>query len=209
MERWRGKVAIVTGASMGIGAAIAIRLIREGVTVVGIARRVELIEALRDKVADPTRLHALKCDLTQEADIRMAFEYVERELGGIDILVNNAASGNSGMHYVDEDNANDLRQILETNVLGLVLCTREAFQSMRRRGVDGHVVMLGSICGRIVPKLPELGAMNMYVASKYAVTAIAEQIRQEFHELGTQIKISVREYGIHFYIFCAYFYDCI
>lgn len=178
---------------MGIGAAITVDLLKAGIIVVGLARRVELVTALRHKV-HPTlasSLHPIKCDVTVESDILAAFEYTERKLGGVDILINNAGIGKSPMNFVDASNTAMMRQILDTNVMGLVTCTREAFQSMKRRGVDGHVVMLGSVCGRFVPCLPGAGSMNMYVASKYALTAISEQMRQEFHDLETRVKISV------------------
>lgn len=195
MDRWIGKVAIVTGASVGIGAAITIDLLNAGVIVVGLARRVELIAELRNKVPESLAgaLHAIKCDLTIESDILAAFEYTERVLGGADILINNAAILNTPGNLVDANNTAIMRQILDTNVLGLALCTREAFQSMKLRGVDGHVVMLSSVCGRLVPCLPGAGSLNMYVASKYALTAMAEQIRQEFYDLKTRIKISVSD----------------
>lgn len=155
----------------------------------------ELIAELRNKVPASLAgaLHAIKCDLTVESDILAAFEYTERELGGADILINNAAILNTPGNLVDANNTAIMRQILDTNLLGLALCTREAFQSMKRRGVDGDVVMLSSVCGRLVPCLPGAGYLNMYVASKYALTAMAEQIRQEFYNLKTRIKISVRD----------------
>lgn len=193
MERWVGKVAIVTGASVGIGAAITIDLLKAGVIVVGLARRVDLIEEVRKKVPASVAiaLHAIKCDVTIEADILAAFEFVEHELDGVDILINNAAIAYVPGNFVDANNTAVMREILDTNVLALVLCTREAFQSMKRRGVDGHVIILSSVCGRFVPCLPGAGSLNMYVASKHALTAITEQMRQEFQTLGTNIKITV------------------
>lgn len=194
MLRLAGKVAIVTGASVGIGATLTVNLLKAGVKVVGLARRVELIEELRERVPAPLAgaLHPIKCDLTQESDILAAFEYTDRKLGGADILINNAAVVHLPGNFVDANNTAAMREVLDTNVLGLVLCTREAFLSMKRRGVNGHVIMLSSVCGRFVPCLPGAGSLNMYVASKHALTAITEQMRQEFQNLDTRIRISVR-----------------
>lgn len=194
MERWVGKVAVVTGASAGIGAAICIDLLKAGVVVVGLARRVELVEEIRSRVCSKVAgsLHAFKCDVTNEADILAAFAWIDRELGGADILVNNAGILRTGLNLVDADNTAALKQILDTNVMGLVLCTREAYQSMKRRGVnDGHIVHVNSICGHFVPRIPGCGPLNIYTASKHAVTAITEVMRQEFNNLQTRIKVTV------------------
>lgn len=194
MERWVGKVAVVTGASVGIGEAICIDLLKAGLVVVGLARRVELVEQIRDRVPSAVAgsLHAFKCDVTNETDIVSAFAWIDRALGGADILVNNAGLLQTGVNLVDAGNTAILKRILDTNVLGLVQCTREAFQSMRRRGVnDGHIVLINSICGHYVPVIPGCGPMNIYTASKHAVSAITEVLRQEFNMLQTRIKITV------------------
>lgn len=91
MHRWVGKVAVVTGASAGIGAAICEALVKEGVTVVGLARRVHKIHELAERLKEHTgKLHGLECDLEIENEIASAFDRVEKDFGGVDILVNNA-----------------------------------------------------------------------------------------------------------------------
>ena len=91
MERWIGKVAMVTGASAGIGEAITKAFVGAGLKVVGMARRVELVEELANNLKSAKgKLHPIKCDLRNEQDIINAFEWTNRELGGVDILVNNA-----------------------------------------------------------------------------------------------------------------------
>lgn len=193
MERWSGKVAVVTGASAGIGAAIVVALLKADCIVVGLARRIECIEELRKQVSavQSKNLHAIKCDVTVDADITAAFEWIERHLDGVDILINNAGTPPAG-NLVDAGNTAKIRNILETNVMGVVQCTREAFQSMKRRGVDGHVVLMNSICGHSVPYIPGAGSLSIYVPSKYAITGMTEILRQEFHNLKTRVKISVR-----------------
>lgn len=106
-------------------------------------------------------------------------------------MVNNAATFIK-TKLVDTDNSEKLREIMNTNVMGLVFCTREAFQSMKKRSVDGHIVHINSIAGHSTA-LPN---MNMYCASKYAVTALTETMRQEFKQEGTKIKITVRKVTI-------------
>ncbi|KAG8250201.1 Dehydrogenase/reductase SDR member 11, partial [Homalodisca vitripennis] len=93
MDKWRGKVAIVTGASAGIGAAVVQALVHHGMVVVGLARRTEKIEemsAALSKAGEKGKLVGIKTDLKKEGDILSAFQWVEKELGGPDVLVNNA-----------------------------------------------------------------------------------------------------------------------
>uniref|UniRef100_A0A6P7GYF6 Uncharacterized protein LOC114342219 n=1 Tax=Diabrotica virgifera virgifera TaxID=50390 RepID=A0A6P7GYF6_DIAVI len=91
MDRWVGKVAVVTGASSGIGAGIAKALVEKGVLVVGIARRIEKIEDLSRSLTDQSgKLFALRCDVAKEDDILRAFRWIADNVGHIHILVNNA-----------------------------------------------------------------------------------------------------------------------
>jgi NADP+-dependent farnesol dehydrogenase len=94
MEKWRGKVAVVTGASAGIGAAIVRDLAKNGVTVVGLARRVEKIEEIaRDFPVEYGKVHAYHCDVSNLQTIRDAFKWIEEKFGVVNILVNNAGIG--------------------------------------------------------------------------------------------------------------------
>ncbi|EDS43376.1 3-oxoacyl-[acyl-carrier-protein] reductase 1 [Culex quinquefasciatus] len=195
MDRWAGKVAVVTGASSGIGAAIVKSLANAGMVVVGLARRVERVEALRNGLKDQAirkRLHAVKCDVSKEEDILRAFRWIEEKLGGVDVLVNNAGVLRD-VKLVAPGNTGDLREVIDTNVMGLILCSREAFQSMKKRSVDGHIVHINSVVGHYIPNLPVL---SIYPASKYAVTALTETMRREFLAEGTKIKVTSISPGV-------------
>lgn len=89
MNRWNGKVAIVTGASSGIGESTTEALVKHGVKVVGLARRVDRLKELAVKLGKD-KFYPIQCDLRKEEDILKALKWVEKELGGADILVNNA-----------------------------------------------------------------------------------------------------------------------
>lgn len=198
MERWSGKVAVVTGASAGIGAAIVLDLAKAGLRVIGLARRAERVDELKQQLPSSIKgeIHSFKCDVTSETDIKAAFEWVETKFGGVDILVNNAGIG-AGMNLVDADNTDKIRSVIDTNVMGPALCTREAFQSMKKRNFDGHVIIINSVAGHYVPFMTNGRSFNIYPSSKYAVTAMTEVLRQEFQLMGTKIKITVLLDGIH------------
>uniref|UniRef100_A0AAG5DCH9 Dehydrogenase n=1 Tax=Anopheles atroparvus TaxID=41427 RepID=A0AAG5DCH9_ANOAO len=188
MDRWVGKVAVVTGASSGIGAATVKALANAGMITIGLARRVERVDELKKElpVEAAGRLHAFRCDVTKEEDILAAFKHVEEKFGGVDVLVNNAGVARGKIGVLQADNTKTLREVIDTNLMGLALCSREAFQSMKRRFVDGHIVHINSILGHMVPD----GKLNMYAASKYGVTALTETMRHELRLAGTKIKVT-------------------
>ncbi|XP_030381021.1 farnesol dehydrogenase [Scaptodrosophila lebanonensis] len=198
MERWQDRVAVVTGASSGIGAAVAKDLVRAGCITVGLARRVERIEALRDDLPEEQRerLHALSCDVGDADSVKQAFDWIETELGGVDILVNNAGTLHTGQLLTLE--LEKLQQVLQVNLMGSVYCTRRAFKSMQERDVAGHVVLINSLTGQTVFNPPGDVAqnLNMYPLSKHGITGMLEILRQEFRDFKTQIKVTSISPGV-------------
>lgn len=192
MNRWLNRTAVVTGASSGIGAAVCKDLVAKGLVVVGLARRENRLQELKAELpADQTaRFHYRKCDISDEQQVVDTFAWIEKTLGGTDVLINNAGIVRHTA-IVEPGNAADLRAVLDTNVLGVSWATREAFQSQLRRKVDdGHIVIVNSIAGHIVPNMPGF-SFNMYAPSKHAITALTEVLRQEFLIKGTKTKITV------------------
>uniref|UniRef100_A0A182WQQ7 Dehydrogenase n=1 Tax=Anopheles minimus TaxID=112268 RepID=A0A182WQQ7_9DIPT len=189
MDRWTGKVALVTGASSGIGAAVVKALANAGMIVVGLARRVERVEALRTELTESVskHLHAIRCDVTREEDILAAFQQVKQQFGGVDVLINNAGIAVGDITLFTPGNTAQLRRVVDTNVMGLVLCSREAFQSMKERSVDGHIVHINSVVGHSVPAF---ASFNIYPATKYGVTALTETMRHELRMADTKIKVT-------------------
>lgn len=204
MERWQNKIAVVTGASSGIGAAIARDLVKNGLQVVGLARRVERVEEIAKQLPAELRskLVALKCDVSSLNSVNEAFDKIIELFGGVDILVNNAGCIYEG-GTLSTGNISNIERVLQTNVMGAVYCIQRAFKSMKERQFDGHVVLINSICGHSILNFDSAEtSTNIYAPSKYAITAITETLRQEFRGMGTKIKITVSFcYGKDFVIF--------
>ncbi|MGH2749378.1 MAG: SDR family NAD(P)-dependent oxidoreductase [Actinomycetota bacterium] len=173
MTNTRGKLAVVTGASSGIGAATALRLAREGFDVVLGARRRDKLAA----VAKECGGRALALDVTDKASVRAFDAQIER----VDVLVNNAglASGLQPIHELEEGR---MQLMWETNVMGLLRVT-QAMLAKLEAGDGGHIVNVGSIAG--FETYPGGGG---YTASKHAVRAITQTMRKDL--LGRPIRIT-------------------
>ena len=171
----RGKAAIVTGASSGIGAATVRQLREAGVRVAGGARRVDRVDA---DLAFPL-------DVTDESSSRSFVEAAVDGLGGIDILFNNAGLALGRVPFT-ESTAEDEETVLHTNVDGVLRITRLCLPHIRD---DGHILFMGSIAGR--QAYPN-GAS--YIASKFAVRGFTYALREDL--LGRPIRITTVDAGL-------------
>lgn len=165
MEKWIGKVAVVTGASAGIGEAIVVDLAKAGIHVIGLARRSEKVEAIANKVGSTTgRIHARQCDVSDLESVKEAFKWIEEMFGSIHILVNNAGTAFK-MQILDESDVTDkLNTVINTNFTGLVHCTREAVRLIKKSDDFGMVVNIGSVVGHSIPFRPN--SFNIYAPTK-------------------------------------------
>jgi NADP-dependent 3-hydroxy acid dehydrogenase YdfG len=180
------KVVLVTGASSGIGRAVALDLAGDGIKLAICARRADRLQALAEEARRchaSTEVLALPCDLRDAADIGRMFARIRDKWGGVDILVNNAGLGRHASLL--EGATEDWREMLDVNVLALCICTREAVADMGRRDVAGHVVHISSMAGHRTPL-----ESGIYSATKYAVRALTEGLRRELREKGSPIRIS-------------------
>jgi NADP-dependent 3-hydroxy acid dehydrogenase YdfG len=175
-----GKVALVTGASSGIGEATAIALAEAGAAVAIGARRRDRLDALSTELRDGgARVLALDLDVTDEQACAAAVARTREELGGLDVLVNNA--GVMLLGTIVGADPEDWRRMMSTNVLGLMYMTHAAIEGMVEQG-SGDVVNVSSVAGRTARK----GA-GVYNASKWAVNAFSESLRQEVTGRGVRI----------------------
>ncbi|KAH8272743.1 hypothetical protein KR026_007457, partial [Drosophila bipectinata] len=192
MDRWQNRVAVVSGASSGIGAACARLLVAAGLQVVGLARRAERLQKLRESLPEEQRkrFHQHACDVSEEAQVDAAFEWIERELGGVDVMVNNAGIVLGGQ-LIDMP-TKDIASTLQTNLMGSIYCTKLAASSMRRRQVPGHLFFVNSTAGVAGYKPdPTDESLNAYTPSKFGLTAVHEICRQELIQKGSKIKTTV------------------
>ncbi len=182
MPALSGQVLIVTGASSGIGEAIARRLVRRGTKLVITARRPELLEALAREL-DPSgaAVLAVAGDINSDADRRALVAAALKKFGRIDALVNNAGFGTRGpLELVPVD---AIRRNFETNVFSLLALTQLVIPAMRERG-SGCVVNIGSVAGRIARPLS-----SVYDATKHALEAFTDGLRGEMQPFGVRVTL--------------------
>ncbi|MFM2312818.1 MAG: hypothetical protein RLZZ04_2094 [Cyanobacteriota bacterium] len=170
------KVALVTGASSGIGKAIALQLISDGLIVYVAARRVEKMRDLEQLGAI-----ALKMDITQEQDIKRVVEQIEREHDGVDILVNNAGYAIYGA--MEDTTIEDARRQFEVNLFGLASLTQAVLPQMRAKK-SGKIVNISSIGGKIYSLLG-----SWYHATKHALEGWSDCLRLELASFNIDVII--------------------
>jgi short-subunit dehydrogenase len=175
----RGRTALVTGASAGIGAATARELARRGVRVALVARRIDRVEEVAAEFRrEGGEAAPLAADLADPAAVAGLRERVERAVGPVDLLVQNAARGMFGAFAaLDRER---LRQVFELNVFAPVELTNAFLPGLRER--RGRVVFVSSVVAYRAP--PWTGA---YAASKAALNALAEALRFEVHPDGVKV----------------------
>src|SRR6266542_2062737 len=182
----QGSVALVTGAFGGIGQATALKLAAAGWTVYAsgrdLAKSTPLVAQAR---AAGLQITPIVLDVTDERSVEAAISQIAQEAGQLDVLVNNAGSGVFGA--VTESSPTQIRQLFETNVIGMVATSRAALPLMHRNG-QGRIINISSVLGRLV-----LPATGVYAASKFAVEGLSDAMRQEFSLLGPQFKVIVIE----------------
>jgi NADP-dependent 3-hydroxy acid dehydrogenase YdfG len=187
MAKLEGKVAVVTGASSGIGEATAEALAAEGAAVVVAARREDRLAGLVERIrGHGGRVLAAVSDVTEESGAHGLIQKAEEEFGSVDILVNNA--GVMLLSNVGKSLSEEWRRMFDVNVMGLLYATDAAIEVMKRRG-GGHLVNVSSLAGRKVTR----DSSGVYAGSKHAVGAISEGLRQELLEDG--VRVSVIEPG--------------
>ena len=179
------KVFLITGASSGIGASVARLASQRGFRVVLAARRMQRLEQLAEELGGDDRALAVQCDVTQWSDQQEMIGKALDRFGQIDVILANA-----GIYYFGggftEGNPERWREMILTNVYGVGLTVRAGLVALKRS--KGHILLLGSAAGR----RPIAG--SMYGATKWAVTGMGQNLREELR--GTGIRVTLVEPGV-------------
>ena len=187
VSKLEGKVAIITGASSGIGEATAIALAAEGAKVVIAARRVERLEAVAKQIIDHRgQALSIVSDITDEAQAKNVIQKAYAEFGHIDILVNNAGISFPGR--IENADPSNWRKMIDINVLALMYTTHIALPIFKAQK-SGHIVNISSVAGRIAR-----AGMAGYNVTKWGVNAFSEALRQEVYQ--DNIRVTIIEPGL-------------
>ena len=177
MERTlTGKVAVVTGASSGIGEATVLELAARGASVVAAARSIEKLKALARKTA-AYGVGIVQTDVADRDSVEAMVGRVVEEYGRIDVLVNNAGLGLSGR--IAELRAEDLRYVFEVNTIGPLNCVQAA---LPRMGSGGRIINVSSVVGKRA--IPKVGG---YCSTKFALNALSDSLRVEVAGRGVSV----------------------
>ena len=184
----KDKVAIITGASSGIGFATALALSKAGAKVAIGARRVKKLEDLANKItANGGEVFYQKLDVTKRIECENFSKTVLDKWGSIDILVNNA--GLMPLSFFKSLKVDEWDKMVDVNIKGVLYCTGSVISHMKEKK-SGHIVNLSSVAGRIV-----FPAGSVYCATKHAVAAFSEGLRQEF-SVRSNIRVTSIEPGV-------------
>lgn len=179
MARFDGQVALITGASSGIGAALAREFAREGAHTVLVARRAERIEALaRELTGGGRRALAMVGDVTRDGDLERAVDLTRREFGRLDVAVANAGFSVSGRLL--DLGLDDYRRQLETNVFGVLRTLIAALPALQE--THGRIVLIGSMFGMM-----SIPGATPYCMSKWALGGLSDGLRQELEPYGVSV----------------------
>lgn len=177
------RIALVTGATSGIGKATACLLAENGYDLIITGRRAERLETLKNKIEnETTRVCSLCFDIRNEGEVKQKLATLPESWRKIDVLVNNAGLA-AGFDPFDSGNSDDWNRMIDTNIKGLLYMSYEVAQMMKVNNAGGHIINIGSIAGKEV--YPN---GNVYCASKHAVDALTKGMRMDL--LKHHIKVT-------------------
>ncbi|WP_404332401.1 3-ketoacyl-ACP reductase [Mesobacillus maritimus] len=182
MQSLKGKKALITGGSRGIGRATALALAKQGVELGLIARSEGSFDSIRKELTDlDATFVTATADVSQESEVQQAVSKIEDELGGIDILINNAGVGARGSFL--ELATDEWKKVLDTNVMGIVYVTKAVLPGMIEKN-KGDIINISSMSG-----LKGTEGSSAYSASKFAVIGMSESLMQEVRRHNIRVSV--------------------
>jgi len=176
----KNRIALITGATSGIGKATAILFAVEGIHLVLCGRRQDRLDALQKELAKQTKVTSLTFDVRDKEAVFEAIDSLHSEFTNIDILINNAGNAH-GLDPIEEGNTDDWDAMLDINVKGLLYVSKAVIPGMIERK-SGHIINIGSTAGKeVYPK------GNVYCASKHAVDALTTGMRMDLNPYGIKV----------------------
>ncbi len=179
------RVFLITGASSGIGAAVAREAVKRGFRVVLAARRKDRLDQLSEELGGSERALAIKCDVTQWGDQQEMVGRTIENFGRIDVVLANAGIYHSGGGFTEGD-PERWKEMIITNIYGIGLTVRAGLVALKK--TKGHLLLLGSAAGR----RPIAG--SMYGATKWAITGMGYNLREELR--GSGVRVTIIEPGV-------------
>ena len=180
----KNKIALVTGATSGIGWACALTVAKLGYDLIATGRRADRLEELRQELPDGIRFLPLVFDVRAREEVERYLANLPSEWASIDVLINNAGNAH-GLDPIQTGNVDDWDAMLDINVKGLLYVSKAIISGMTERN-SGHIINIGSIAGKeIYPN------GNVYCASKHAVDALTNGMRIDLNPFGIKVM------GIH------------
>lgn len=174
------KIALITGATSGIGKATAILFAVEGIQLILCGRRQDRLDALQTELGKQTGVTTLNFDVSDKDAVFKAIASLPSEFSNIDILINNAGNAH-GLDPIEEGNTDDWDAMIDINVKGLLYVSKAVIPRMIERK-SGHIINIGSTAGKeVYPK------GNVYCASKHAVDALTTGMRMDLNPYGIKV----------------------
>lgn len=195
MEKWSSKVAVVTGANSGLGHAVLKKLAQSGLKVVGFDIEIDAIEKLKDQLKG-VDIQAKVCDVTKDESVGAAFEWVEKTLGGVDVLVNTARTYRNIGVLDYEQPVSELAYNIDVDFTGAVRCARLAFKSMETRDTYGYIINISANFSNQLTPLKNI-ELGVYSGACSAISTTSNVMRYELNRLKNQkVRISNLNLGV-------------
>lgn len=181
MNFYKGKTVLITGASSGIGEALALELAQQGANLALLARRTDRLKSVAAECEKKgVRAITVECDVTKESDLKHAAQVTRESFGKIDVVIANAGFGVAG--NFTRLKTEDYRRQFETNVFGLIDTIYATLDDLKKS--RGNLILLGSVAGHVA-----LPGSSPYSMSKFAVRALANALTDEFRPMGVTVTL--------------------